>query len=112
MNKSIIAFLIVAVSVAGLGVGLLLVKRNQDFNRGAAAATDLQLVGPTSNPKVNDEFTVNVNASTGPNELAGVELYISYDATKLSFVSADAGDFLNDPRTIGPTDTKVLCSLL
>lgn len=92
--------------VAAIGVAIILVRQNQEYRKGAAPSTDLTLFPSVSSVALNDTFTVDVGVNSNGNQLAGAEMYVSYDTSKIEFVSGTPGTFFANPTTIGPTATN------
>jgi hypothetical protein len=103
-NKKKIIFSLIAVGVLiiGLIIGLILVRQRQQLKSKAAPATTLQLVGPTLSVEEGTNFIVNVNINTAENLVAGVEMAIKYDPTKLEAEEVSPGSFLTDADAVGP----------
>ncbi len=104
MNKRLIFSIIgILVLVGGLVTVIFLVSKQQLLKQKAAPATSLTLAPTTTTPAIGDSFDVGINIDTGANEVAGTELYISYDPTKLKANSVSLGTFFVSPQVIGPT---------
>lgn len=86
-----------------MGAGLYLVKRNQDFKLSAAPSSNITLQASTSNPRPEEQFSVTAIISTGPNQVTGSELSISYPADLLEVLSVNPGTFLANADVYGPT---------
>ncbi len=104
MKKNVIIAVIgVFVLLGAVGAGLYLVKQNQEIRKKAAPSTSIILVPSATSVKINDTFTVDVNIDTGVNEVAGAELYVSYDASRIKATAMTAGTFLSEPNVLGPS---------
>lgn len=90
-KQRIYAFTFVALfAVAGI---LALV-----FTRAATVAT-LNLSTTSASPAIGEEFTVRITENTGTAQTNGVQANLTYDTSKLAFVSIDASD-ASDPFEI------------
>lgn len=85
----VLTFLILAGAVIA---GVILVQKNQETRRGAAAnATSSRVLPSALSKNLGDTFQVQVWFDTGSSSdlLDGAEFEIAYDATKLAYVGAD-----------------------
>lgn len=101
-KKIIAAVLGIVVLIMGVAFGVLLVGQNQDFREKAAPATTLSLSASTTTPVAGDEFTVSVQADTGPNEVIAAELYFTFDPAIVEVTNVTPGAFFSDPEVVGP----------
>lgn len=86
MNKKniIIGTMVLVLLIAGLVVGMILVKQQQDLRKSAAPATTLSILPPTKTANVGEEISLIVQMNTGTNTATGAELHITYDTQKLT----------------------------
>lgn len=100
--KKFLPILILIILILSLGAGLYLVKRNQDFKLSAAPSSNITLQASTSNPRPEEQFSVTAIISTGPNQVTGSELSISYPPDKIELLSVTPGTFLTNADIYGP----------
>lgn len=100
--KKFLPIIILIILILSLGAGLYLVKRNQDFKLSAAPSSNITLQASTSNPRPEEQFSVTAIISTGPNQVTGSELSISYPSDKLEVLSVNPGTFLANADVYGP----------
>jgi hypothetical protein len=102
-KKLIVTLLVVVVMLAGVGVGVYLVRQQQDIREKAAPATTLALFPDNPTPEVGDTFTIAVQISSGENDLIGVDIVLNYDPSILGVNTAEPGDYFPSPRVVGPS---------
>lgn len=102
MKKLALTFLVIILLMAGIGIGVYLVRQNQNFREKAAPSSSLILEASTSTPNVGDTFTVSSNIQTGTNQVIAVEMHITFDETIVEAQGATPGSFLSSPQFIGP----------
>lgn len=100
--KKFLPIIILIILILSLGAGLYLVKRNQDFKLSAAPSSNITLQTSTSNPRPQEQFSVTAIISTGPNQVTGSEISLSYPADLLEVVSVAPGTFLTNADVYGP----------
>ncbi|MBI1863649.1 hypothetical protein HYS03_00320 [Candidatus Woesebacteria bacterium] len=104
MNKRLIFSIIgILILVGGLVTVIFLASKQQLFKQKAAPATSLTLAPTSTTPAIGDSFDVGINIDTGANQVAGTELYVSFDSSKLKANSVSLGTFFVSPQVIGPT---------
>lgn len=89
-SKVILSILGILVLIGGLGAGLYSVRQRQNLVQQAAAATTLRFQ-TIPNPTVGDDFDIEVSMATNDNQVIGVELYLTFDSTRLQANSVSPG---------------------
>src|SRR5258706_1040225 len=102
MKKLALTFLVIILLMAGIGVGVYLVRQNQNFREKAAPSSSLTLEPSTGSLAIGDTFTVSSNIETGTNQVIAVEMHLTFDETKVKAQGATPGSFLPVPQVIGP----------
>jgi len=105
-TKIILAVVAVIVLVGGLALGIYLSSQEQDTRSDASPATTL-VVSPSSQSKLPGQsvaFTVLMD--TGPNQVTGVDLELTYDPTVLEIENVIKGSGISvfDQITKSSTD--------
>ena len=90
-QRIILLSLITLLVVAGLAVGVYLVKQSQETRSSAAPATTLTFVTSKVNPVPEETFTVDVKMDTGENLVATIKLRLSYNEGVITATSVSAG---------------------
>jgi hypothetical protein len=103
MKKFALTFLVLLLLVAGVGVGVYLLRRQTDFREKAAPSSTLTLSPNKSNPSVDESFTVSANINTGSNQVVAVEIHATFDETKVEAIGASNSTFFVNPKNIGPS---------
>lgn len=95
-NKGIIQFLLLILIAVGILVGVYLVQEQTKLKSKADVnGVNVSLLPSSVNAASNEEFTLSVFAQTTATlEVAGVELYISFDPDKLEVRSVQGGSTL------------------
>jgi len=91
--KGIFKILSIVVLLGALVGGAILVQRNQETRKGAAAnGTSVSVLPGSVVVASGKNFEVHTWVNTGKNtdKLSGVEFKVSYDSTKLKYVSSEA----------------------
>ncbi len=103
MKKIALSVLIVLLLMLGVGAGVYLVRTQQDFREKAAPSSSLTLTPSKTNPKIDETFTVSANIQTGSNQVYGVEMHVTFDASKVEAIGASNSTFFTNPKNIGPS---------
>jgi len=90
-QRIILLSLITLLVVAGLAVGVYLVKQSQETRSSAAPATTLTFVTSKVDPAPGETFTVDVKMDTGENLVATIKLRLSYNEGVITATSVSAG---------------------
>lgn len=92
MNKKVLLGILgLVVLLVSVGVGIILVKQNQDFREKAAPATTMYITPSTQNKNSGDTFTSIVRVDTGPNLVSGVDVRLKFDTSFLEVTSIQKG---------------------
>lgn len=76
-------------------------RQQQEIRKQAAPLTQLSMSPAQISKNVGDEFQVQIMIDTGTNPVILTDMYITYDATKLQFLSAvNSANFPNEQTTI------------
>ena len=105
-KKLIFGIVAVIVLIAGVVAGIFLIQRRQSVEKSADPATSLTLVTADLSPDVGDTIQINAEVATNENEVAIVQIDLTFDTDSLEFVSASPGTFFLKPQEIGPTEGK------
>lgn len=106
-KKVILVILTILLVLGGVGAGVYLVQQEAEIREKAAPATTLALTSDNTSPQVGESVTVNIEINTGENQIPGVELYLSFDASKLEAQAVSPGTFFSNPQAIGPNIDNV-----
>jgi hypothetical protein len=110
--KGLFRIVAIVILLAALAGAVLLVRRNQETRRGAAGGdTSSSILPDTMNVEPGSFFSVDAWLNTGSDndKLAGAELRVIYDNSKVKFVSVETKSGLtlvNDPSTVEVTDNE------
>jgi hypothetical protein len=103
MKKIALTFFVVLLLMAGIGVGVYLIRQQTAFRQKAAPASTLALVPSKNDPTVDEVFTVTANINTGTNNVLAVELHLTFDEAKVEAVGASNSTFFTSPKNVGPS---------
>jgi hypothetical protein len=103
MKKIAVTLLVIILLMAGIGIGVYLVRQNQNFREKAAPSSNLTLNASTASPQVGDTFTVSSNIESGTNQVIAVEMHLTFDEAIVEAQGASAGSFLPGAKFIGPS---------
>lgn len=87
MPKKVFIIIISILLLAAIPITLFVVQQQQELRQKAAPATTLSISPSQSTKAIGDEFQVNVVVDTGANSIIQVVVDLTYDATKLQFLS-------------------------
>lgn len=82
----IIGVIFLIVIIAGLIVGIFLVKKSQNIREKAAPASTLSILPATKTVSVGETFDLSVRLDTRQNAATAVDIYIQYDPNSLSLI--------------------------
>ncbi len=83
LSKKSQRLIIIVALFAIIGVSLLV------FSKAATGTASFSITPATGSYPINTNFTVSVYANPNGSTLAGVDMFLAYDATKLDFISVD-----------------------
>jgi hypothetical protein len=89
--KKIVFFIILIIILFAVPITVYFVGQQQELRSRAAPATVLAINPSTITKAVGDVFSFDIQIDTGGNNVAMIELHLSYDATKLEAVSITNG---------------------
>lgn len=81
----------VIVLVAGVAIGILLVRQQQDIREKAAPATALTIEPSTTTKNPGNTVDFSVVMDTGPNQVIGFQADLEFDPTVMQIVSVSKG---------------------
>jgi hypothetical protein len=90
--KNIVVVLVVMVMLAGVGAGVYLMQQSTEFREKAAPATTMSFSTQTSSPEIGQVFNVHSVINTAENQVAGVQLNISFTPGMLELVEVTPAD--------------------
>lgn len=99
MKKWIIPVVTLIILVGGVAAGILLVKQSTEFREKAAPATTLSFSTAKTTVDVGEKFIISTIINSTENQIAGVQLAISYNPNILQIDSVTKGNFLGELAT-------------
>lgn len=98
--KKLLIFLGVFIIFATIPVVIYFVQQNTELRSKAAPATTLTLSPASITKSVGDSFVADILISTGGNNIASVDLILTYDPAVLTASDITAGSFLTGTTEI------------
>ncbi len=115
MNKKITAVIVLFLILVLIPLTVYLVRKRQELRSRAAPATVLSVSPAVVTKKVDDTFQINVQISTGDNQIVGTDLSLSFNSLVLEATTITPGGFLDNPqelkKTIDNQTGKIIYSL-
>ncbi|MCL5095915.1 MAG: Ig-like domain-containing protein [Patescibacteria group bacterium] len=115
MNKKITIVIVLVLIFVLIPLTVYLVKKRQELRSRAAPATVLSVSPAVVTKKVGDTFQINVQVTTGDNQVVGTDLYLSFNSLVLEALTIVPGGFLDNPqelkKTINNQTGKIIYSL-
>jgi len=110
MKKGIL-FLFIGILLLSIPVVVFVAGKNTEMRKRAAPATTLSISPATVSKKVDDLITFEVKIDTADNQVATVQLAITYDPLILRAEDITNGSFAPTIRVSGKTDTTGKASI-
>lgn len=102
MSKKVVILIVTVLLFILIPISIFVVMQQQELRKKAAPLTSLSITPSQNSKNVGDEFQVNIVIDTGNNPVILADMYLTYDATKLQFLSAvNSADFPNEQTPIG-----------
>lgn len=105
MSKKVIFLIVTVLLFILIPISIFVVMQQQELRKKAAPLTSLSITPSQNSKSVGDEFQVSIVIDTGNNPVILADMYITYDATKLQFLSAvNSADFPNEQASVTKPD--------
>lgn len=96
--KKVLLFVAIGLLLLAIPATIFFLGQQRDLRAKAAPATTLTLTPSPQTVRVGDTFKLNVTMNPGPNQVVSADIYITYDATKLTATAITNG--ANAPRVL------------
>lgn len=101
MSRKFLFIIITLFLLIAIPITFFVMRQQQEIRKQAAPLTQLSMSPAQISKNVGDEFQVQIMIDTGTNPVILTDMYITYDPTKLQFLSAvNSANFPNEQTTI------------
>lgn len=96
-TKIILPIIVGILLLAGIGVGVYIVRQQQDIREKAAPATSISFTPSQDTMEVGESKIISVDIDTGLNVVSAIKLYMVYDPALLRVDTFTRGTFFQTP---------------